>query len=125
MSPSSTGSDRGPTTGGTPARVAFALAVVGSLGVLFAPASGVPSAPPGVDTVVHLLVFGALALSGRWTGIGRTALAVGLLVYAGASEVVQALPALGRSASAADVVADAAGALVGLLAWERIARRPR
>ena len=112
-----------PSVGGATARLVFALVVAGSLGVLFAPASDVPSAPPGVDKVVHLVVFAALALSGRWAGIGGTALAVGLLLYAVVSELIQALPALGRSASTADLAADAAGVLLGLLVWAWAARR--
>ena len=114
-----------PTVGGTPARLAFGLAVVGSLGVLFAPASDVPPASPGVDKVVHLLVFAVLALSGRWAGIGRNALVAGLLLYAAASELIQGLPPVGRSASVDDVAADVAGVVVGLLVWGWAARRLR
>jgi VanZ family protein len=38
---------------------------------------------------------------------------------------VQGLPALGRSTSLADWVADAVGILVGLALWEFASRRPR
>jgi hypothetical protein len=37
--------------------------------------------------------------------------------------VVQALPALGRSMSSADWVADAVGVLLGLALWEFASRR--
>ncbi len=52
-------------------RGAFAVAVLVSLAVLFAPADDVPFAPPGVDKLVHAGLFLALALTGRWAGIGR------------------------------------------------------
>ena len=54
---------------GALARGAFAVAVLVSLAVLFAPAGEVPDAPPGVDKVVHLVLFLALAVTGRWAGI--------------------------------------------------------
>ena len=53
---------------GALARGAFAVVVLVSLAVLFAPASDVPSAPPGVDKLVHASLFAALALTGRWAG---------------------------------------------------------
>jgi len=108
---------------GALARGVFTVVVLISLAVLFAPASDVPSAPAGVDKVVHLALFAALAAGGRWAGIGARALAVLLLGYAALSEVVQGLPALGRSTSLADWGADAVGVLLGLALWELAARR--
>jgi hypothetical protein len=108
---------------GALARGVFAVVVLVSLAVLFAPASDVPSAPAGVDKVVHLALFAALAASGRWAGIGARALAALLLAYAGVSEVAQGLSALDRSMSVADWVADAAGVLLGLALWDRPGRR--
>jgi hypothetical protein len=110
---------------GALSRGAFAVAVLVSLAVLFAPADDVPSAPPGVDKLVHLAVFAALALTGRWAG-GRTAvLTVLLVLYAAVSEVVQGVSSLGRSASVADWVADAIGVLAGLALWAGLVRRSR
>ena len=106
-------------------RGAFAVAVLVSLAVLFAPADDVPFAPPGVDKLVHLALFAALAVTGRWAGIARTALAVGLVVYAAGSEILQDLTPLDRSASVADWVADVAGMILGLVLWESLARRGR
>ena len=103
--------------GSVPARVAFALAVLVSLAVLFTPASGVPSAPPGTDKVIHLLLFCGLATSGRWAGVRTVPLAVSLTTYAAASELIQGLAPLARSMSFADGAADAIGIGVGLLAW--------
>ena len=82
---------------GALARGVFAVVVLVSLAVLFAPASDVPSAPAGVDKVVHLALFAALASSGRWAGVGARVLAALLLGYAAVSEVVQGLSALDRS----------------------------
>ena len=105
---------------GTPSRGAFALVVLVSLGVLFAPGDEVPAALPGVDKVVHLLLFAALAVTGRWAGIRPLPLAVGLAGYAAASEVLQALAPLARSGSVADLAADLAGVAVGLLGWSAL-----
>jgi hypothetical protein len=108
---------------GALSRGVFAVVVLVSLAVLFAPADDVPSAPPGVDKLVHLLLFAALAGSGRWAGARPGVLGVLLVVYAALSEVVQGLSALERSASVADWVADALGVLVGLLGWAWAGRR--
>jgi hypothetical protein len=101
---------------GPVSRAAFAVVVLISLGVLFAPASDVPGAPPGVDQIVHATLFAALALSGRWAGIGRTALAPALVLYAAVSEVLQGM--IGRDAAVGDWVADVVGLLLGLLIWQ-------
>ena len=108
---------------GALARGVLAVVVLLSLAVLFAPASGVPTAPPGVDKLVHVGLFAALAVSGRWAGITARALAPLLIAYAAVSEVLQGLPALGRSMSEADWVADAFGVLLVLALWELASRR--
>ena len=105
---------------GAVSRGAFALAVLVSLVVLFAPADEVPAALPGVDTVVHVLLFAVLALSGRWAGAGPAVLAVGLTGYGALSEVLQAVTPLARTGSVADLLADLAGVAVGLLAWSAL-----
>ena len=108
---------------GALSRGVLAVTVLVSLAVLFAPGSDVPSAPPGVDKLVHLLLFLALALAGRWAGIRARPLALLLVAYAGLSEVVQAVSDLQRSGSVSDWLADVAGAGLGLLAWRRLERR--
>ncbi len=108
---------------GALSRGVLAVTVLVSLAVLFTPGDGVPSAPPGVDKLVHLALFAALALAGRWAGIRGRALAVLLVVYAAVSEVVQALTPLQRSGSVADLLADVLGVALGLLAWGGLARR--
>ena len=110
---------------GALSRGVLAVTVLVSLAVLFAPGSDVPSAPPGVDKLVHLGLFLALALAGRWAGIRPGPLGVLLLGYGAASEVVQALSPLDRSGSVTDWLADAAGIGLGLLAWAAGERRLR
>ena len=108
---------------GALSRGVFAVAVLVSLAVLFAPPSDVPDSAPGVDKVVHATLFLALALTGRWAGSGRAVLAGLLVLYAAASEVVQGLEVVGRSASVADWLADVVGVLAGLALWSAVARR--
>ena len=110
---------------GAVSRVVFVLVVLVSLVVLFAPADDVPAALPGVDKLVHLLLFAALAVSGRWAGARAGVLGALLVLYAAVSEVVQGVTALERSASVADWVADAIGVLAGLLGWAWAGRRTR
>jgi VanZ family protein len=76
-----------------------------------------------VDKLVHLVLFLALALAGRWAGIRARPLAVLLVAYAGLSEVVQAVSDLQRSGSVLDWLADVTGAALGLLAWTALERR--
>ena len=108
---------------GALARGAFAVAVLVSLAVLFAPPSDVPSSPPGVDKVVHFTLFAVLAVTGRWAGVRRGVLAGVLVLYAAVSEVLQGTDLVDRDASVADLVADSAGVVVGLLLWQLLARR--
>jgi hypothetical protein len=102
---------------GALARGAFAVAVLVSLAVLFAPAGSVPDAPPGVDKVVHASLFLTLAATGRWAGIRAVVLGAALVVYGAVSEVLQALTPLSRTGSVADLLADVAGVALGLGAW--------
>jgi VanZ family protein len=110
---------------GALARGAFAVAVLVSLAVLFAPPSDVPSSPPGVDKLVHFSLFAVLALTGRWAGVRRGVLAGLLVLYAGISELLQGTDVVNRDASVGDLLADSAGVVVGLLLWQLLARRRR
>jgi hypothetical protein len=103
------------------ARAVFAVVVLVSLAVLFAPPSDVPYAPVGVDKLVHASLFAALAVTGRWAGVSRVVLVPVLVLYGAASEVIQGL--IGRDAAVGDWVADVVGVLLGLLAWHWLARR--
>jgi len=108
---------------GALARGAFAVALLVSLAVLFAPPSDVPSGRPGIDKVVHFSLFGVLAVTGRWAGVPRTVLSVTLLLYAGISELLQGTDLVNRDASVGDVLADSTGVIVGLLLWRLLSAR--
>ncbi len=112
-------------THGALSRGVFAVAVLVSLAVLFVPASDVPTAPPGVDKLVHVALFAVLALTGRWAGTRRGSLAVLLVVYGAVSELAQGLSALGRSGSPVDWLADVVGVLLGLTCWAALTRSRR
>jgi VanZ family protein len=107
---------------GALSRGAFAVAVLVSFAVLFAPPSDVPSSPPGVDKLVHAGLFLLLALTARWAGIGRSVVTGVLVLYAALSEVLQGLDVVGRDASVADWGADVLGVLTGLLVWAALTR---
>lgn len=98
-----------------PARSLFAAVVLISLVVLFAPGSDVPSGFPYSDKLVHLALFGALAVSGVRADVPWRPLAIGLVVYAAGSEVLQAALPIGRDGDVWDFVADSAGTALGLL----------
>ncbi|MCE3554576.1 VanZ family protein [Pseudonocardia sp. RS11V-5] len=106
-------------------RLSFALAVLVSLVVLFMPASGVPSAPQGVDKLVHLGVFALLGVTGRWAGVPPLPLVLGLAGYAGLSEVLQGVLPIGRDAELLDAVVDCLGVSLGIALHELLARRAR
>ena len=108
---------------GALARGAFAVAVLVSLAVLFAPPSDVPPSPYGVDKVVHFSLFAVLAVTGRWAGVARGALAGLLVLYAAGSELLQGTDLVDRDASVGDLLADSAGVVAGLLLWRLIASR--
>ena len=107
-------------------RAAFAGVVLLSLVVLFSPASEVPSGLPVNDKVVHASLFAALAVTGRLAGYATRLLAIGLVVYAGVSEVLQAALPIHRDGDVRDALADALGVLAGLaLAQVAVRRRSR
>ncbi|MGY1824685.1 VanZ family protein [Geodermatophilus sp. SYSU D00079] len=108
---------------GALSRGVLAVAVLVSLAVLFAPGDDVPSSPPGVDKLVHLVLFAVLAVSGRWAGIRAGLLGALLVAYAALSEVLQGALPLERSASVADWAADVVGVLLGLLLAAGLLRR--
>ena len=95
---------------------AFTGMSVLSLVVLFTPASGVPGGFEVNDKVVHFVLFAALAVTGRMAAIAPLPLLLGLLGYAGVSEVLQSVLPLNRDGDLLDVLADGLGVLTGLLA---------
>lgn len=101
----------------------FAVAVLLSLVVLFAPGAAVPSGPPGSDKLVHLALFGLLALTGVLARLRPGALATGLVGYAAASEVLQAVLPIHRDGSLGDALVDLLGAALVLTAVAARSRR--
>jgi hypothetical protein len=95
---------------------AFTGMLVLSLVVLFTPSSGVPGGLGVNDKVVHFVLFAALAVTGRMAAFAPLPLALGLLGYAGVSEVLQSVLPLNRDGDLLDVLADGFGVLTGLLA---------
>jgi hypothetical protein len=104
-------------------RLLFGGAVVGSAVVLFAPTVPGPPLFPYADLVIHLLVFGALGLTGARVGIPAPGLLVALAAYAGSSELVQQTLLPERSGSWRDLAADLVGAGVGVLVATRWSSR--
>ncbi len=104
-------------------QASFGLVLVVSCCIFFAPASAVPSAPIGTDTVVHVVSFVALAYTIVLAGLTRGRAVVVLLAYGAATEILQTLLPLNRSGSTMDVLADAVGIVVGI-ALSLALRRP-
>lgn len=94
----------------------FVAAALLSVIILFTPQSGVPTAPPGTDKVVHLLLFALLTATGRYGRLPLGPLVAGLVGYAAVSEVSQWLiVALGRGGDVLDGLTDVAGIALGYL----------
>lgn len=103
-----------------------ALLLVQAAAVYLPQSPGPPSPIPHGDKVVHALIFGAPVLaSGLAKGRGWLLVALGCLVHAPVSEVIQHRALATRSGDIWDVVADLVG--IGLAAagvgWG--IRRPR
>ncbi len=95
--------------------------------VLFSPGSDTPDVAVS-DKLVHVTLFGALAVTGVLAGVPVVALASGLLVYAGLSEVLQTTLPIDRDGDWHDALADTIGTVIGLvlvLALLRYRRRRR
>ena len=106
-------------------RVPFGCAVLLSLVVLFSPDSRVPSGIEINDKVVHAALFLLLAVAGVVAGLPLRALAFGLVLYAGVSEVLQAVLPIDRDGSVFDALADVLGVAAGLAAMALVLRRQK
>lgn len=105
------------------ARAAFAGATAVNLAVVFAPQPDVPGqGVPGLDKVVHVAVFAAVACTGLHAGARARWLVPVLLAHAVTSEVIQARLLPGRSGDPWDGVADAAGVALGYALFRWTAR---
>ncbi|QQQ74968.1 VanZ family protein [Saccharothrix sp. 6-C] len=104
----------------------FVVAVSLSVIVLFTPASGVPTAPPGTDKVVHFVLFALLMGTGRYARLPSGPLLTGLLGYAAVSEALQWLiTGLHRSGDVLDALVDVAGVGFGALVARSLTRKRR
>ena len=98
------------------ARTVFALLLGISLAMFLTPGEDVPQSPD--DKLVHLLIFVALAVAGRWAGVPWVALGVGLAAYAGVTEILQEVLPIDRDGDVRDLLADLTGVALGLfLSW--------
>ena len=84
--------------------------------MLFSPSTPSEGGGYGLDKVVHVLVFAALAASTRGR-FGRGLVLV--LLYAPVSEVLQAVLPIHRDGNVPDALADVGGALAGWWAFGR------
>ncbi|NYH78094.1 hypothetical protein FHR84_001416 [Actinopolyspora biskrensis] len=100
----------------------FTICCVASAVILFTPSSGVPTAPPGTDKLVHLALFLALTGTGQLAGARSGPLVTTLVCYAPLSELLQAALPIRRHADPLDLAADLAGVLTAL-ALLRLTRR--
>jgi VanZ family protein len=99
------------------ARTVFALLLGISLAMFLTADEDVPQS--GLDDkMVHLLTFVALAVAGRWAGVPWVALGVGLVAYAGVTEILQAVLPIDRHGEVRDLLADVTGVALGLfVSW--------
>lgn len=104
-------------------RTPFVLVTLLSLWTLFSPGPTVPEGPPYGDKVVHALLFAALAVTGRQAGLRPVVLLAALVVYAAGSEVLQSVLPINRIGDVLDATVDVLGAVLGVVAWQRL--RPR
>jgi VanZ family protein len=99
----------------------LACAVVAFLSLI--PQEELP--PTGLsDRVHHLVAYALLALIGAWAYRARTGLAVVLVIYGVAIELLQGAMGFGRHADVIDALANTLGVILGL-ALALVARRLR
>lgn len=107
-------------TGLTRRRLLLAGALVLNLVVLYAPD---PGSPPGsglgLDKLVHAGIFALLVLTGLRAGLAPGWFLPAVLAHAAISELVQATLLSARAGDLADAVADAAGTVLGYVAYRR------
>lgn len=92
----------------------FVIMALISLFALFSPATDAPLPFPGFDKIVHCALFAALAWTARRAGLSIVQVAVGLAIYAVASEILQGVLPINRDADAWDALTDLVGVAIGL-----------
>ena len=77
------------------------------------PLEAPPPAPEGIDKIVHLVAFAALAFPLARTGrVGLLPVFIGASAFGGAIELIQ--PSFNRSADINDWIADIVGVVLGI-----------
>ena len=110
-------------TGKRSASVAFGVAVLLSLVVLFAPSGDGVQPFPQSDKLVHLALFALLAGTARWRFGALLAVLAAVSAYAPASELLQALVLPHRDGDWRDAAADLVGVAAGWLVAGRLPGR--
>ena len=105
-------------------RLAFGVAVLASLVVLYSPGTA-GDGVPHLDKLVHALVFAALALTGLRAGVRPLVLLLILIVHAVSSELIQEHLLSERGGDPLDVLADVAGVAGGSAVERASWRRER
>jgi VanZ family protein len=95
--------------------LAFNLAVVLSLIVLFKPGGDGPLPFPQADKVIHATTFALLAITAWWRFKSVRTIAIALVAYAVLSEFIQHFFIPGREFDVIDILADSFGAFAILL----------
>jgi VanZ family protein len=108
------------------ARIVLAVSVVVITDLALQPGPDLPGSLLGSDKVEHAVAFLALAVLCRlsWPRLSAWLVAPLLLTYGFGIEVAQASLTTGRTASLADLAADAAGLLAGLILVRLFRHRP-
>ena len=91
----------------------FAMTTVLTVAMLW-PIKTPPSGPEGIDKLVHLIAFAALAFPLARTGrFGLTSVSIGASAFGAIIELIQ--PSFNRSAELNDWVADVIGVAIGIV----------
>jgi VanZ family protein len=99
---------------------------VGIVVLCLLPHQAIPEVGPRqTDKVVHVAMFLVFAMAWRRAGAGVLGTIVAGLVLAGATEGLQGILPIGRTADLLDVAADAAGLAAGLLLARATSSRAR
>ena len=103
-------------------RIGFAGCLLVHLVVLYAPRVPATGGTPGIDKLVHVLIFAAVGVTGVRAGLPLNPVLVLLMAHAVGSEVLQATLLPGRSGDGWDVMADLVGVLLARLLVARLRR---
>jgi len=100
-------------------QVLFALVLAGQLVVLYAPRAPSTGGVPGLDKLVHVVVFALVVATGLRAGVARWLVLLASVVQAPVSELLQEAVLSNRSGDPLDVVADLLGCVVGWVVVRR------